>query len=57
MVIDAERLAILPFLTRSRNPLRGVCEIFYWRDVTTCFTMTYSINILIVFVIYLKGKS
>ena len=27
-----------------------VCEIFYWRDVTACFTMTYSAKDLDVFV-------
>jgi len=34
-----------------------VCEIFYWRDVTTCFTMTYGTKDFDVFVIFLKGKS
>ena len=34
-----------------------VCEIFYWRDVTTCFTMTYGVKDFDVFVNFLKGKS
>ncbi len=28
----------------------NVCEIFYWRDVTACFTMTYSAKNFDVFV-------
>ena len=34
-----------------------VCEIFCWRDVTACFTMTYSAKDFDVFVILSKGKS
>jgi len=28
-----------------------VCEIFYWRDVTACFTMTYCVKNFDVFAI------
>jgi len=35
----------------------GVCEIFYWRDVNVCFTMTYGVNGFDVFAILLEGKS
>ena len=31
--------------------------MFYWRDVTTCFTMTYSTKDSDVFAIFLKGQS
>ena len=34
-----------------------VCEIFYWRAVNVCFTMTYSSMDSDVFIVYLKGKS
>jgi hypothetical protein len=32
----------------------AVCEIFYWRDVTACFTMTYSVKDFDVFAIFFE---
>jgi hypothetical protein len=31
--------------------IKYVCEIFYWRDVTACFTMTYDGKDFDIFVI------
>ena len=39
------------------NNVKQVCEIFCWRAVTTCFTMTYVTKDFDVFVNFLKGKS
>lgn len=33
-----------------------VCEIFCWRDVTACYTMTYSAKDFDVFVIFFERE-